>query len=87
MTPAQFTVALLALSPVAIGATPFLGSPWPGVALAALALCSHAWQAYMAPRSTKADEQLAALAKRLEEVEGEVRSVRNFATVRRNIGG
>lgn len=76
MTPARLTLALLCLSPLALGAAPYLGSPWPGVALAALAL--------VAMRSSR--DELAVLRKELAEVQDDVRSLKNRATMK-GMGG
>lgn len=67
MTPARLTLALLCLAPLALGAAPYLGSPWPGVALVALALVPQAWEAYAALR--RATGQAEALLGRIEALE------------------
>lgn len=75
MTSTRLTLALLCLAPLALGAAPYLGSPWPGVALVALALVPQAWEAYIVLR--RAMGQAEALQKRIEALEDSVRSLNN----------
>lgn len=75
MTPARLTLALLSLATVALCAAPYLGSPWPGVVLVALALTPQAWEAYIVLRGTTG--QAEALQKRIEALEESVRSLNN----------
>lgn len=84
MTPARLTLALLCFSPVALGAAPYLGSPWPGVAFAVLALVPLAGEQLSSARGEI--DELAALRKELAEVQDDVRSLKNRATMK-GIGG
>jgi len=81
-TPTRLCLALLLLASLALGATPYLGSPWPGVVLAGLSLLSHGLVTLMAlktanERVAALDGRLDALSARLEETEGDVRAMKN----------
>lgn len=84
MIPARLTPALLCIASLALGAAPYLGSPWPGVALAALALVPWASSTLGAMRDSR--NELAALRKELAEVQDDVRSLKNRATMK-GMGG
>jgi len=84
VTPARLTLALLCLAPLALGAAPYLGSPWPGVALAVIALVPWMGSTFMVARSSRAE--LAALRKELTEVQGDVGSLKNRITMK-SMGG
>jgi len=88
MTPTHLSGALLLLTPIALGAAPYLGTPWPGVVLAGLSLLPHGLEALLALRRTddavkRLETQNTAILMRLEEVEGDVRAMKS----RKALGG
>lgn len=71
MTAQQLSTALLCLGAIALGATQYLGSPWPGVSLAALALLPWGWEAWLGVCRPQQDERAPKWDK---EAEGLIRS-------------
>jgi len=84
MTPARLTLALLCLASLALVATPYLGSPWPGVVLASWAVVWWIGSTALAMRDSR--DELADLRKELAEVQDDVRSLKNRATMK-GMGG
>jgi hypothetical protein len=97
----QLSVALLSMGAIALGATTYLGSPWPGVVLCGLSLVPWGWEAWLS-RGEGTDrhttevmagllaEHGAALVqanKRIEEQGQQINSLRNAVSLRGHMGG
>jgi hypothetical protein len=100
VTGRQLTPALLCLGALALGATAYLGSPWPGVSLAALSLVPWGGDAWLS-RAQGAERQSIAVMggllenqaealletqKRLTEQGEQLSSLRNSVSMR-GLGG
>jgi hypothetical protein len=67
----QVSIALLCLGAIAMGATAYLGSPWPGVVLCGLSLVSWTWSEWMRARPVPEDARIASWER---EADGLIRS-------------
>jgi hypothetical protein len=64
----QLSVALLSVGFIALGATQYLGSPWPGVVLSGLALLPWGLGAWLARETTSTTGAAVAMEQRLQVV-------------------
>ena len=101
MSGQQVSVALLSVGVIALGATQYLGSPWPGVVLCGLALVPWIWQAWLGASRGRAAQSEAVMGellakhadlllnaqKRLEEHDQQINSLRNAVSLRGTLGG
>lgn len=79
---------LLGVSMATLAAGPWLGSPWPGVCLAAMGLAAYAsillekrWS------TTHLEARVVALEAALKETEERIRTLSNQLAARRHLGG
>lgn len=71
MSAQHLSIALLCLGAIALGATGYLGSPWPGVALCGLALVPWGQDEWMRSRPVPDDARIASWER---EADGLIRS-------------
>lgn len=95
MTARQISTALLCIGAIALGATQYLGSPWPGVVLSCLSMLSWAFEAWLARGDlVETDRRVDALVtlvndmqKSFEEQGQQINSLRNSVSLRGTLGG